>query len=138
MQKKNLILVFILVLAAGLVFYPQLLPKAEAVNISDFNANLSEYLDKQVTISGMAAEVYDDENLILLVDEGGCCNVPILAPFTAEQQVLSGVDILYSGTLPNIGEYVETTGILTFDGQYYRFEVQTVTRNGDVIISKVS
>lgn len=133
MQKKNLIIVFIVIVAAGLVFGPQLFG-AQAMSVSEFSASLDQYLDKQVTITGIVGDVAVGENVVFLVDEGGCCNVPFAVPFTAEQQQSTSSQVLYSGTLPSVGDTVEATGTLKTDGQYFRFEIKNVSRNGSVII----
>jgi hypothetical protein len=136
MQKKNLIFVFILALAASLVFYPQLFAQTEGMGISAFTNDLNSYVDQEVTLAGIVSEVYDDENLILLTDEGGCCNVPVLAPFTAEQQELAGVSKQYSGTLPSPGDKVLANGTLRFDGQYFLFDLSTMKKGRKVIIKQ--
>jgi hypothetical protein len=140
MQKKNLIFIFILVLAAGLVFSPKLFSKNAPLGVSEYKTyaetQTSDYLDKRVTITGVVSEVYNDENLIVLADPAGCCVIPFQAPFTEQQQV-DGIGHLYKGTLPRQGDTLEATGTLRRFDQGLYFELHTLKRNGDVIISQV-
>jgi hypothetical protein len=138
MQKKNLIIVFLFVLIVGLFVYPRVIQTntAEAVGISEVSANPQQYLGK-LTLSGIVGDVYPDDGVFVMVDGGGCCQIPALVPFNAEQQELLEMDTLYTGSLPATGDLVETKGTLLFEDGYYMYDVDTVTRNGQTIISKV-
>ncbi|MDW7650450.1 MAG: hypothetical protein SCK29_09995 [Bacillota bacterium] len=139
MQKKNLIIIFLLVLAAGLFIYPRFTGGEEAIGISEVSAEPSKYLG-ELALAGKVGTVYPDEGYFVMVDGGGCCQIPAIVPFTAQQQTQLkdlGVDApLYTGTLPAVGQLVETTGTLSREGANYMYDVETVIVNGEVIISK--
>ena len=137
MQKKNLILVFLVVLLAGMFLYPRIFNKVEAVGISDVTADPSKYVGKTMTLSGAVSEVYPEDSVIYIADDAGCCTIPILVPFTQEQQKVLELSTLYSGTLPAVGQYLDATGTLKSEGAYFIFDIDTVSRNGQVIINKV-
>lgn len=148
MHRKNLLLLFVLIVLIGVFVYPQLTGgsgsnSAEAVDVSAVTAAPQQYLG-QLTISGAVGALYAEEGVIVMVDEGGCCNIPILVPLSQEQQNLLSeaikmdVNVLYSGALPQIGDFIEATGTWTFENGVYDLEIETVARNGEVIISRVN
>lgn len=137
MHKKNLIILFLLMVLAAVFVYPALTNSkpAGAVEITEVSANPSAFLGK-LTISGYAGAVYAEEGMFLLVDEGGCCKIPLFVPFTQEQKVALEMTSLYTGTLPAEGDYLEASGTLKRENGYFLFDVDKVTRNGNAIISR--
>lgn len=136
MQKKNLIIVFLLVVFVGVFVYPRVFGQtASAVGISELAAEPSKYLGK-LTVNGSVGEANEVEGYFVMVDGGGCCQIPIFTPFNEEQQAALELTTLYTGKLPVAGDTVEATGVLKREGAYYMFDVDTVTRNGETLISK--
>jgi hypothetical protein len=59
-------------------------------------------------------------------------------PFTPEQQAKWEAATLYSGTFPSVGDTVTVSGTLKRIDGYYIFEVEQISRDGQVIISRVN
>lgn len=140
-NKRNLILVFLAVLIAGLVIYPRLTKTTEAVGISELSKAPSQYVGK-LTISGKVGYTYAEEGVFIMVDGGGCCTIPILAPTTEGQKKFleeeTGLTLvsLYSGTLPAEGDEVTVTGTWNRVKDSYFMDFEQVTRNGKVILQR--
>lgn len=136
MQKKNLFILFLVIVLVGVFVYPRVMAgTATAVELSDVSANPSKFIGK-LTIAGNAGPVFADDGVFQLVDQKGCCQIYLLVPFTAAQQKELEISALYTGTLPTEGESIQTTGTLKREGANYVFDVEKVSRDGKVIISK--
>ncbi|MBS3948055.1 MAG: hypothetical protein KGZ57_07145 [Dethiobacter sp.] len=139
MQKKNLIIIALLLILAGALVYPLLTGGGQgeaAAGVKDVTANPSGFLGPLV-INGHVGDVNAADGVIMLVDDGCVsCQIPVLVPFTTEQQAKFEVDTLYSGILPAVGETVTVHGTLKQQEGYFIFDVEKITRDGQVIISK--
>lgn len=141
MQKKTLLVVALILIVAGLAIYPRLSQNSASnsrgvIGVSEVSAAPNDFLGK-LTITGFAGAIYEEESVIIIVDGGGCCAIPLLVPFTAEQQTMLGTTFLYSGTLPTEGERLQVSGTLSKVDAYYVFDVDEIKANGKVIITKV-
>lgn len=139
MQKKTLLIVALLLVVAGLTIYPRLSGGNAAkgvIGISEVSAAPNDFLGK-LTLSGDVGAIYKEESVIIAVDGGGCCQIPLLVPFTAEQQTMLETSSLYTGTLPAEGESLQVSGTLSRVDSYYVFDVDEVIASGKVIITKV-
>lgn len=145
MQKKNLVLVFLLVLVSGLFIYPRLFAGGgETITVSDLTANPNQYLGK-LTVSGSVAAAYPDEGVFVMVDAGGCCSLAIVVPMTEEQKTLleQEADItlttLFTGAMPSTGSMVEVSGTLKREQNgMFLIDVDKVNSNGKSIISRAN
>jgi hypothetical protein len=141
MQKKTLLIVALLLVVAGLVAYPRL-SRGNAANsrgvigISEVSAAPNNYLGK-LTLSGDVGAIYEEESVIIAVDGSGCCQIPLLVPFTSEQQTMLKTASLYTGTLPAEGESLLVSGTLSRVDANYVFDVDEVIASGKVIITKI-
>lgn len=137
MRQKNLIIIALLLILAGALVYPHLTGGREATaGVKDVTANPGEFLGPLV-ITDKVGDVDTEDGVIILVDDGCVsCQIPVLVPFTAEQQAKFEMNTLYSGTLPSVGETVTVHGTLKQQEGYFIFDVETITRDGQVIISK--
>ncbi len=137
MQRKHLIIFVLLLVAAGLA-YPRLAGRGEAAaSVRDVTANPGKFLGP-LTVTDIVGDVRPDDGVIVLVDYGcGACQLPVFVPFTPEQQAKWETQTLYSGTLPSAGETVTVSGTLKRQDGYFIFEVEQITRDGLVIISKI-
>ena len=136
MNKKNLVIVFLVIVIVGVFGYPKIFPADAVVPLSDVSANPSSFLG-DLTISGVTGPVFEDKGGFILLDEKGCCQINILVPFTEEQKTALSLDAVYSGKMPAQGEAIEVTGTLKREGAYYLFDVEKVTRQKDTIIEKM-
>jgi hypothetical protein len=134
MQKKTIFIIALLVIIVGLAIYPRLTRTQEAVSVSEVSASPTKFLGK-LTISGIAGEIVPEEGVILMVDAGGCCNIPVLVPFTAEQDVYK-INRLYQGVLPAEGSTIIVSGTLKQEPGYFDFVIEQVEQEGQIIISK--
>lgn len=134
MQKKNLIIVFVLVVLVGVFIYPRVFDQtANAVGVAEVSQEPSKYLGK-LTLNGRVGTTDQENSIFVMVDDSGCCQIPILVPFNEEQQAALELTTLYTGKLPSEGDVVEAKGTLKREGADYIFDVDTVTRNGETII----
>lgn len=138
MQKKSGIILVVLLLAAGVFAYPRLTGRGEAAaSVRDVTANPSEFLGP-LSVTDIVGDVRPDDGVIVLVDYGcGACQLPVLVPFTAEQQAKWETELLYAGLLPSVGDTVTVSGTLKRLDGYFVFEAEEITRDGQVIISRV-
>ena len=123
MQKKSLLLVFLLIVAVGIFVYPKVFVVDAAVSLSDVSANPSQFVG-DLTIGGIVGTVFPKEGGFVLVDEKGCCQINILVPFTKEQMAALALDETYSGQLPTQGDPIEVKGTLKREGSDYTFDVE--------------
>lgn len=153
MHKKNLLVVILLIFLAGAIIYPRLQPGSSAAENPEANpgADLSEesiiaavaanpaaYLGP-LTLSGRVGLVDSESSLFTIVDDNGCCAVPILIPKTAEHQKNLELDTLYRGELPVLGDLVVAEGTLVQDENgSFLFDVDTVTRDGEILLEKIN
>lgn len=135
MQKKNLVIVLLFIVLLGVFVYPKFSGKTAVVPIADVSANPSKYLGK-LTMAGIAGTIYSEDGVFVLMDEKGCCQIPMYVPFTLEQRQSLNVTALYSGQLPGQGDLLEVTGMLKKDGTNYLFDVEKISRGDVIIISK--
>lgn len=144
MQKKNLILLFVIIVLAGVLVYPKLFGSVNADSgtyISEVTADPQAFLG-DLTLTGLVGSINAEEGVIFLVDDGGCCQIPLLLPLTQEQLARLNeypdieMDELYSGAMPAIGDSIAATGTWVFDSGFYDLKVDEVTRDGETIISK--
>ncbi|MBS4030981.1 MAG: hypothetical protein KGZ63_06115 [Clostridiales bacterium] len=141
MQKKTLLIVALILIVAGLAIYPRLSQSSAGnsrgvIGVSEVSAAPNDYLGK-LTITGDAGAIYEEESVIIIVDGGGCCTIPLLVPFTTEQQTILETASLYTGTLPAEGESLQVSGTLSKVDAYYVFDVDEIIASGKVIITKV-
>lgn len=137
MQKKHLVIFVLLLVTAGLA-YPRLAGRGEAAaSVRDVTANPGKFLGR-LTVTDIVGDVRPDDGIMVLVDYGcGACQLPVLVPFTVEQQAKWETEFLYTGILPAVGEIVTVSGTLKRQDGYFVFEVEKVTRDGQVIISRM-
>ncbi|MBS4022579.1 MAG: hypothetical protein KGZ79_16535 [Dethiobacter sp.] len=135
MHRKNLLIFALLIAVASLFIYPRLITSKETVSISQVTADPGSYLGK-LTVSGYVASVYADDGVFFLSDEAGCCQLPVVIPFTKEQQSGLQVNTLYSGELPTVGETLQVSGTLKKQGSSFYYEIDSVSRSGRIIIKK--
>jgi len=137
-HKKNLYLLVLLLVLGGMFAYQGIVGRGEATaSVRDITTNPGDFLGP-LTITDLVGDVRPEDGVIVLVDYGcGACQVPVFVPFTAEQQAKWQVDSLYSGTLPSVGETVTVRGTLKRQDGYFVFAVDEITRDGQVIISKI-
>lgn len=136
MHKKNLIIFVLLLIAVGLVIYPRLAKQEAVASVSAVTANPEKFLGK-LTLTGVVATVFPEENVFVIADSSACCQIPVLVPFTSGQQALLELNTLYTGALPQEGEEVTVSGTLKKEQGYYLLDVEQVARGGQVIINKV-
>ncbi|MBS4022789.1 MAG: hypothetical protein KGZ79_10290 [Dethiobacter sp.] len=136
MQKKNLILFALLITIAGIFIYPRIVKPAQAISVSQVTANPEAFLGK-LTVYGSVGTIYSEEGLFMIIDEAGCCELPVVVPFKKDQQAGLQANYLYSGTMPALGDFVEVRGLLKKQDGYYQYEVESVTRGNQVIIKKL-
>ncbi len=137
MQKRNLLIFLLVAALAVLVVYPRLGGAGKTANVSQVAANPSNYLGKLTLVNVRVSSVDAESSVITLADSGGCCEIPAMVPVTEEHQQAMGVPVpLYTGTLPVAGQFVEVSGTLKQHQGFYIYEVDTVKRDGQVILKK--
>ncbi len=137
MLKKNVIIFLLLLAAAGALAYPRFVGRGEAASVRDVTANPGDFLGP-LTLTDVVGDVRPEDAVIVLVDYGcGACQIPVFVPFTAAQQAKWETENLYAGTLPSVGETVTVSGTLKRQDGYFVFEVDVITREGQVIINRV-
>lgn len=137
MLKKYAIIFVLLLAAAGALVYPRLVGRGEAASVKDVTANPGDFLGP-LTVTDVVGDVRPEDAVIVLVDYGcGACQIPVFVPFNAAQQAKWETEDLYTGTMPSVGETVTVSGTLKRRDGYFVFEVDKITRKGQVIISRV-
>jgi hypothetical protein len=136
MQRKNLIVIVMVIVAVSLFVYPRLAKTGiTAIPVSQVTENPGNFLGK-LDVYGIVSSVYADDGLFMLADEGGCCQLPVVVPFTASQQSELQINYLYEGVMPSSGDVLQVSGNLKLQDGYYHYEIDSVTRNGQIIIKK--
>jgi len=137
MQKKKLLILVLVFMLAIIVLFPRLDGTGQTANISEVVASPANYLGQLTLINARVGAVDTESSVIVLVDPRGCCEIPLLVPLSVEQQQALGIPVpLYTGFLPEPGQYVETSGTLKEYESTFIYEVDTVKRDGQVIIKK--
>jgi len=134
MKRKTLAIVGAVAVAAlGAVAWKA--TSAQEVGVAKVSNNPAAFLGK-VKIVGKIGAVDAARGLLQIVDDKACCNVVVAVPFTSQQQSQLGVDVLYSGTLPQPGQPVAAHGVIRQVDRGYRLDVSKVTSGGSVLIRK--
>lgn len=142
MSKKNIIIVvsaLVLILAlAGLRFFSgsrQNDVAEKVIGVSQFTTNTPDHLGR-LTVQGIANQVFAEDGYFMLADPGGCCQIPVYVPFSAEQLAAKRADFLYAGTMPKANDWVLATGTLEKRGEEYVFIIEQVEIDNKVTIKK--
>ncbi len=141
MNKKNILIAVLFLLLVGILAYPRIFTAGNntgagaIVGVSQVTANPSDYLGK-LTVQGIVNQIYEEEGFFLIADQGGCCQLPVVVPLTAQQQAEINSKYLYTGTMPAINDWVIATGSLISEDGYFVFEIAQVEMGDQVIISK--
>ncbi len=142
MNNKSILIVVLLLVLLSIVAYPRIFTAGNnaagadtVVGVSQVTANPSDYLGK-LTVHGIVNQIYEEEGFFMIADQGGCCQLPVVVPFTAEQQAELNCKYLYAGAMPAFNDRVIATGTLISEDGYFVFEIAHVEMSDKIIISK--
>ena len=105
MKKTNMVAMLVLLVAFSLAGLTGCTDKSTAsapvqqVGVSAVKANPDQYLG-QITITGLAGNIYPDDGVFEIADEKACCAIYLFTPFQEKQKESLGTNALYKGSLP--------------------------------------
>ncbi len=119
----SIVLIIMLLIGVGLIVKYETLIKAtnSTNNLSQINSgtvldvntmadNVNQYLDKSINLRGVVSFVYPESQTLVIIDNKEFANCGVVTC------AINQIPVSYSGTLPNVKDFVQVSGTVFRDG----------------------